>query len=108
MSIQQTINNLKSKGYKVYAPVPLTTYVYFTDAEGERIGYAQYSSMRGEEFSTRHKPHRNIGTGFQADSAEEALSFAPSWVHGADRGFVVKYKDFETFRKGYWQQLVEV
>lgn len=101
---QQLIDSLKAKGYQVYGPEELDSYVYFTD--GKRIGYAQYDRVQGVKYSTVHKPHSQIGTGFRADSAEEALAHVPKWAHMSDWSFVVKYADLDTFRKEHWQPLV--
>jgi hypothetical protein len=103
--VQNLIRSLTAKGFQVYGPKKLTSYVYFTDVNN-RIGYAQYSGVMGVEYTTVHKPSRFIGTGFAAKSAEEALSHAPSWATTSDRNAVVKYPDFETFRRGHWQKLV--
>jgi hypothetical protein len=102
--VQKMIHSLTAKGLQVYGPEKLTSYVYFTD--GKRIGYAQYSSVRGVEYSTVHKPSKYIGTGFATESVEGALSSIPHWVSPSDLKEMVKYPDFETFRRGHWQKLV--
>lgn len=101
---QQLIDSLKEKGFTVYGPEKLTSYVYFTD--GTRIGYAQYDNMRGVSYSTVHMPCTNCGTGFQAQDAQAALEFAPNWARSHEREAVRKYKDFETFARKHWQPLV--
>lgn len=106
MSIQVVIDQLKERGFKVYGPAPLTTYAWFTP-DDVRIGYVQHSNMKGVEYCTVHKPSTQVGTGFKAESADEALCFAPGWAHASDRAAVVKYKDMETFIKQYWQPLVQ-
>lgn len=103
MPVQQLIDSIKAEGLQVFGPEKLTSYVFFTD--GTRIGYGQYNSVGGIKFSTVHKPCRECGTGFQADSIKEALSFAPFWATGTDA--VRKYKDFEEFKNKNWQTLVQ-
>lgn len=102
--MQQLIDALAKKGFKVYGPAPLTSYLYFTD--GKRIGYAQNGRLDGISYSTVHQPCTQVGTGFRADSAEEALRFAPAWALERDRAVVKKYKDFEHFQRAHWQPLV--
>jgi len=106
MSIQAVIDQLKERGFKVYGPQKLSTYVYFTP-DGVRIGYVQYSNLRGITYTTVHKPDKDIGTGFSADSAEDALKSFPDWAVG--KGFCnpVKYADMEAFIKQNWQTLVQ-
>jgi hypothetical protein len=105
MSIQQVIDNLKGRGYDVYGPAPLTTYVYFTD--GKRIGYVQYADFSGVKYTTVHRPNRRTGTGFEAVGASQALDFAPHWASQSDRESVEKYENFEVFRARHWQPLVK-
>lgn len=100
--LQELIDRLKADGLKVYGPEKLTTYVYFTD--GTRIGYAQVG-RQGEQYATVHKTSANIGTGFAADSPEEALSFAPAWVREGLRRCVRKFASFAEFRSKHWQPL---
>jgi len=103
--MQEMIDAIKAKGLAVYGPKELTTYVWFTD--GTHIGYCQCSQYSRTTYTTVHMPNRISGTGFEADSVEEALSFAPSWVHTSDRNSVIKYLDFEHFRSRHWQPLVQ-
>ena len=105
MSIQAVIDQLKERGFKVYGPSPLTTYAWFTP-DDVRIGYVQHN-REGTSYTTVHRPSRQVGTGFKAESAEQALEFAPTWAHARDRAAVVKYKDMETLIKLYWQPLVQ-
>ena len=106
MSIHLLIESLKEKGHEVYGPEPLSTYVFFTD--DVRIGYAQCSTRRGVSYATVHVPNRYTGTGFGAQDAQEALGFAPHWAYRSDLDSVVKYKDFEHFRRKHWQPLVKL
>lgn len=106
MSIQALINSLKKKGYEVYGPEDLSTYIYFTD--GKRIGYAQYDTWRGVSYTTVHIPNRYTGTGFGAQDAQAALGFAPHWASQSDRDSVMKYRDFEHFQSKHWQPLVKL
>jgi hypothetical protein len=103
MSIREVIDSLKEKGYEVYGPEKLTSYVYFTD--GTHIGYVQYNPVGGVSYSSVHMPCRECGTGFQAQDAQEALKLAPSWAYKRDTDAVRKYKDFATFKRMHWQPL---
>lgn len=105
MSIQQLIDDIKADGLQVFGPEKLTSYLYFTD--GTRIGYAQYDRVMGFQYSTVNKRGKQCGTGFRADSVEQALAVIPSWANSADRSMVRKYKDFEEFKKNNWQPLVQ-
>jgi hypothetical protein len=105
MSTQELIEDLKKQGYDVYGPQELTSYVFFTD--GTRIGYAQHDNMRGRTYTTVHVPNRHTGTGFQVQDARAALAFAPDWAYQRDRDSVMKYQDFEHFRRRHWQPLVQ-
>lgn len=92
----QVIKELQKAGLGVYMGRPSDTYAYFTD--GVRIGYVQWS--KGEvEYSTVHKPSGQVGTGFRANNAEDALRMTcPSWAfHNA--GFVHKWASWEAFQK---------
>lgn len=103
----QLIDMLKAKGYRVFAPEQPTTYVYFTEQDGKRIGYAQINRFEGLKYSTVHKPHTQVGTGYAAKDDKEALSLAPDWALQRDIPFIKKYDDIEDFRKQHWQKLVE-
>lgn len=103
--MQQLIDDLKAKGYLVYGPENIMTYVWFTEPDGKRIGYAQYSRLEGLKYSTVHKPDKYNGTGFGAPNPEEALMGAPSWARTASAP--IKYPNFESFRKQHWQKLVQ-
>ena len=94
------IDYLKSLGYKVYGPERFTTYCFFTD--GVRIGYAQ----KGGKYTTVHVPCRSNGTGFQADSPEQALTVMAGYGYQPTVP-VQKYRDFEHFRRQHCQKLVE-
>lgn len=104
---KQLIDLLKAKGYRVFAPERPTTYVWFTEPDGKRIGYAQMNRLTGLEYSTVHKPHRQVGTGYCAQDDKAALSLAPHWAHAHDVAHIQKYADIDEFRKRYWQPLVE-
>lgn len=105
MAMQELIDSIKAQGLQVFGPEKLKSYVFFTD--GTRIGYAQYSNFDGVKFSTVNKPCKECGTGFQADSIQDALSFAPAWAYNYQSSAVRKYKDFEEFKKKNWQPLVQ-
>lgn len=106
MCTHELIQSLKERGYAVYGPVDLSTYIYFTD--GVRIGYAQCSTWRGVSYATVHVPNRYTGTGFGAQDAQAALEFAPHWASQSDRDNVIKYRDFEHFQRKHWQPLVKL
>lgn len=97
------INDLKARGYAVWGPQELTTYLWFTD--GARTGYAQVSGVRGVEYATVHKPNRRTGVGLQADTPQQALMVIPPGYLGVP--VPQKYASFEAFRKQHWQELVQ-
>ena len=99
------IQSLKDKGYQVFGPCALTTYVWFTN--GVNIGYVQIDRLEGIRYSSVHKANKYTGTGFIADGAEDALSYVPSWVSHTERVSIVKFKDMEEFIAKHWQALVQ-
>lgn len=104
---QYLIEKLKDKGYLVYGPEDITTYVWFVEPDGKRFGYAQYSRLEGPQYSTVHRPSSRIGTGFSAKSPEEALMAVPTWAVGKGFETPSKYPDFETFRSKHWCKMVQ-
>lgn len=102
--MNELIAALKAQGFSVHAPANLTTYVWFTD--GVRIGYAQNDRMTGVKYATVHKANRFTGTGFQADTPQEALMTIPPGFTGVP--MPEKYANFEAFRKQHWQPLEAV
>lgn len=102
---ERMVDDLKAKGYQVYGPEERTSYVFFTD--GKRIGYAQNSRLCGVTYSTVHRPDKHVGTGFSAETPEEALMHSPQWADEGMRKCVRKYADFEEFKAQNWQKLVQ-
>lgn len=89
------IEMLKAKGYRVFMRRPTDTYCYFTTQDGKKIGYLQTNPPRA---CSVHRPNTKTGTGFMADSVDEAINMhCPSWArhHHQD---VVKWRDIEHFR----------
>lgn len=91
-------------GYRVFMRQPGDEYCYFTDAEGKRIGYAQWSSHR-PSVSTVHIPCRSAGTGYAAggDITPETLAHAltmtvPYWDAG-NAGNVRKWLSWSAFQR---------
>jgi hypothetical protein len=103
--IQDLINQAKAQGLQTYGPENLTTYFYFTD--GERIGYCQIDRLTGPSWSTVHKPNQTTGTGFGAESFNEALQFAPAWASSRDSESVKKFKSWDEFSRQHWQPLTQ-
>lgn len=102
--IQELIKEAKRQGFNVYAPETLSTYFYFTD--GDRIGYAQADRLTGPSFSTVHKPCKNAGTGYKADTMAEALTHRPQWVTSNEP--VIKYRNPAEFIAKHWQPLKQI
>ena len=102
--IKELTEKAKSLGYEVFSPKKLTSYFFFT--KENKIGYCQFDRIRGVSFTTVHFPSTSCGTGFNASSFEEALSYAPAWA-GPNPSGVVKYKSWDHFVKNYWQPLVQ-
>ena len=91
---------LKDEGYKVYAPVGITTYLHFV--KDGKIGYVERGDY-GFNFSTVHKPSQQSGTGFSIHRevysptvamAKDSLVSAPDWASSADRKAVKKYENW--------------
>lgn len=104
MSIQQFIEQAKEQGFSVHAPEKLSSYFYFS--KDNKVGYCQYTNVRGVSFSTIHKPNTSTGTGFAADSFEDALRTVPSWasLHSS----VIKYNSLNEFLNNHWQPLISI
>lgn len=104
MSIQQLIAQAKEQGFSVYAPEKSSSYFYFS--KDNKIGYCQYTNMRGVIFSTVHKAKPSTGTGFAADSFDDALSIMPPWA--SSNSTVIKYNSLTEFLEKHWQPLVKL
>jgi hypothetical protein len=100
--MQSILEDIKKRGYLVYAPENITSYFYVTDAHN--IAYVQYSNMRGLEYSSLHKPCLHAGVGYTCRSLNEALGYKPEWAHSSP---INKYKDFPEFQAKHWQKLVQ-
>lgn len=101
-TIQNLITEAKEQGFTVYAPKELGTYFYFS--KDDRIGYCQLDRLTGVSFSTVHKANRTSGTGYKADSFDQALQNRSNWASSGDP--VVKYASLDEFIKKHWQPLV--
>lgn len=66
---QETIDSIRSMGFKVYMRNPSGSYAYVESDDG--ICYIQYDRMSGYDISTAHKPNRSTGTGFRMYSGTE-------------------------------------
>ena len=92
------ISHLNSLGYDVYMRNPSDTYANFTD--GTRIGYVQWSDGI-VKYSTVHVPNRQVGTGFEASDAEDAIdTICPSWAK-RDAGNVRTWRNWEEVHREY-------
>src|SRR5690606_37251594 len=95
---------IKSAGYRVYMLEPqIDEFCFYTD--GTRIGYAQWSDIRGPYVGSVHVPNRQTGTGFNVadeitpESLEAAIScHAPDWATTRDRGSVRKYPNWKAYQ----------
>ncbi len=94
---------LKSKGYRVYAPADVTTYCNFV--KDDKIGYVERGDY-GFNFSTVHKPCRECGTGYSmhreivnptVEMAQDCLVLAPHWAWSKDVKAIRKYKNWEEY-----------
>lgn len=103
--MRSLIDALKSKGFQVFGPEKLTTYVWFTD--GVRIGYAQCDRFEGVKYSTVHKANKQTGTGFKAQDIKASMENYPHWASRSDVKSVVKYRDFGEFKSKHWCPLVQ-
>lgn len=107
-------SELKSSGFKVYAPVNTTTYCHFV--KNDKIGYVEAGDW-GFNFTTVHKPCRECGTGFSmyrdvipnVSMADDCLILAPYWASHYNYKAVVKYKNWEDYTShNNWQAYIEV
>lgn len=98
-SLRGFIEKLKDEGFKVYAPIELTTFCKFT--KDNKIGYVEVGDF-GWNFSTVHKPDKTCGTGYSihrdkpSATVQDALDcfvFKPDWASKND--IVVKYENYE-------------
>lgn len=103
-AIAEHIESLKAAGYRVFAPVTLTSYFYVTD--GTNIAYCQHSKIEGITYSSVHMPNQYSGTGYKADSLNDALGYKPAWAY-RDNVSILKYKGIEHFCSKHWQALIE-
>lgn len=103
------VSIIKACGYSVFMRKPQTDeYCFYTD--GTRIGYAQWSNVRGPQVASVHAPSRMAGTGFQiadditAESLQAAIAcHAPNWATVEERASVRKYSSWAAFRmKDAW------
>lgn len=91
-------------GFKDYTSSNKFTFAYI--AKGGAIMYVQVG-LSGYEFSTEHKPCREIGTGFGVECSyeeygsdyvrfvSENMGRIPAWVRTYDREKVKPYKSLE-------------
>lgn len=110
------VSIIKNAGYRVYMHKPqIDEFCFYTD--GTRIGYAQWSGIRGPCVDSVHIPNIQTGTGFKVadeitpESLEEALAcHAPDWAAPRDHASVRKYPNWEAFQSANdWNaELVEV
>jgi hypothetical protein len=57
------IKNVLEKGFKVYSNANLDNFSYIIVQGQNRLIYIQKAYFSGLDFSTKHKPNRNTGTG---------------------------------------------
>jgi hypothetical protein len=102
------IELLKS-GFRLFRPPTGNSLFnsYFFFSENDKIGYVQWDKFVGLKFSTIHKPHSYVGTGFSLsnddlpvgnyiEQARYAFCVAPNWFR-SDRIKFKKYKDLKEF-----------
>lgn len=104
MNIQNIIKQVKSLGFKVYAPEKLSIYLYYVD--GYNIAYMELKDT-GLHITTIHKPNYITGTGFHMidiykneitrENLEKGFSLAPAWASLTDIKSVKKYTSIDEF-----------
>ncbi len=111
------VEELKGRGYKVYAPTNITTYCHFV--KDDKIGYLERGDY-GFNFGTVHKPCRECGTGYSihreignptVEMAEDCLALAPHWASREDMQAIKKYKNWEEYTSSplnKWSSQVEL
>lgn len=100
---RKIVSDLQRRGLDVYMMPTLgggsptsNSYACFTD--GTRIGYVQWG--RGEvKWTSCHQPSREVGTGFEATGAVNAMTMiCPGWAsHHA--GHVKKWSSWEAYHE---------
>jgi hypothetical protein len=102
-STKAAVAFIKACGYRVFMRSPSDEHCFYTDADGKRIGYAQWSGYR-TSVSSVHKANRTTGTGFQIaesitkDSLRDAIAcHCPGWSY-RDASTVKKYRDWDEYR----------
>jgi hypothetical protein len=99
-----TIALIKALGFRVFMRSPRDTWLYFTSADGKRIGYLQNDYFGGYTLSSVHKANQQTGTGFQIhrmlstvdkQQLEDCFVHAPGWASRSDSRTVVKYRDID-------------
>ena len=101
-TIQDLIKQAKDQGFAVYAPKKVSSYFYFS--KSDKVGYCQLQAAGDVQFSTVHKANYSTGTGYEAESFDEALNYVPAWVKVS--GTVIKYASLKEFLQSHWTPLV--
>lgn len=114
--------NFKSEDLKNYVKLLLNNgfrvFIYDKDNEkityiiiekNNKIGYIQLNDFGGFQFSTKHKPNTQTGTGFclnyneslnpTLENAEKTFINYPNWAKKKDISSIEKYKSIDDFLK---------
>lgn len=92
-------------GYRVFMRNPSDSWLYYTDAEGKRIGQLSAEGFGGYRVLTVHQPNRITGTSFQmaerssvdANDLMLGFAFAPAWAGQRELESIKKFRDWEHF-----------
>lgn len=103
---------LLSNGFRlmVSTSVDRPTWIHFE--KGGKVGYCSFEKWRGFNFSTIHKPSKEVGTGYRILSgietpttahAEKTLVERAEWAHRKDAKYVKKYASLDEYAdKNAW------
>lgn len=102
---RSTIIAVIDAGFKVYMRDERDTWMIYTDNDDTRLAYLECDDRRGATISTKHKPHKTIGSGFalstpeklDRDSLLHGFIVAPHWATASDAALVKKYASMKEY-----------
>lgn len=107
--LMHTIEFVKSLGYRVFVPETPSTYAFYSDKEGTKVGYFQCGERGG--VTTVHLPNTRTGAGFHAGDEISHQNLVYGLMRnppGFENGEATPYKSLESFLQAHWQPLQEI
>ncbi len=112
-TLAEFVQELKNNNFAVYTADEKKEITWCNFVKDDKIGYIQYDDFTGFSFSTKHKPNRRCGTGFQVHTeiieptikhCIDCFVSVPYWsikrYWGRNAGNspnVIKYKSWEEY-----------